>query len=246
MCVSLEKCLAALYTPPHATLHLGGPLAPVLPQAHPGPARLSAALQAAGALPQGGAADSWERYWQPNMQRLAAACLEWTPEEEQADGHRVEAPDAAPSHPTQPSVSLASSIEMGRAELWQDEVAAALRDEPLTILNPRRDDWDASWEQSSTNPQFVAQVSWELDAEERADLIAMYFAPETSAPITLLELGLFAASGKLRVYCPPGYWRKGNVDVVCAGYGIPQIPTLAELCSALIAWSEQQGRSAGA
>ena len=155
-------------------------------------------------------------------------------------------PTPLPPTLSQPSVFLAGSIEMGRAELWQDEVAAALRDEPLTILNPRRDDWDASWEQSSANPQFVAQVTWELDAQERAGLIAMYFAPETYAPITLLELGLFAASGKLLVCCPPGYWRKGNVDVVCARYGIPQLPTLAELCGALIAWGEQQGRSAGA
>lgn len=140
----------------------------------------------------------------------------------------------------QPGVFLAGSIEMGRAELWQDEVAATLRTEPLTILNPRRDDWDASWEQSSANPQFVAQVTWELDAQERADLIAIYFAPETYAPITLLELGLFAASGKLLVCCPPGYWRKGNVDLVCARYGIPQLPTLAELCGAITTWSARQ------
>lgn len=148
----------------------------------------------------------------------------------------------APLPPTrsQPSVFLAGSIEMGRADLWQDAVADALRDEPLTILNPRRDDWDANWEQSSANPQFVAQVTWELDAQERADLIAMYFAPETYAPITLLELGLFAASGKLLVCCPPGYWRKGNVDVVCARYGIPQFTTLAELCGAITAWSARR------
>ncbi len=146
-------------------------------------------------------------------------------------------PTPLPPTLPQPSVFLAGSIEMGRAELWQDEVAAALRDEPFTILNPRRDDWDASWEQSSANPQFVAQVTWELDAQERAGLIAMYFAPETYAPITLLELGLFAASGKLLVCCPPGYWRKGNVDVVCARYGIPQISTLSELCGAIGAWS---------
>jgi hypothetical protein len=149
-------------------------------------------------------------------------------------------PAPLPSTRSQPSVFLAGSIEMGRAELWQDVVADALRDEALTILNPRRDDWNASWEQSSANPQFVAQVTWELDAQERADLIAMYFAPETYAPITLLELGLFAASGKLLVCCPPGYWRKGNVDVVCARYGIPQFPTLAELCGAITAWSARR------
>lgn len=149
-------------------------------------------------------------------------------------------PTPLPYTLSQPSVFLAGSIEMGRAELWQDQVAAALRDEPLTILNPRRDDWDASWEQSRANRQFVAQVTWELDAQEQADLIAMYFAPETYAPITLLELGLFAASGKLLVCCPPGYWRKGNVDVVCARYGIPQLPTLAELCGAIAAWSARR------
>lgn len=149
-------------------------------------------------------------------------------------------PTPLPPTLSQPSVFLAGSIEMGRAELWQDAVAAALRDELLIILNPRRDDWDASWEQSSANPQFVAQVTWELDAQERADLIAMYFAPETYAPITLLELGLFAASGKLLVCCPPGYWRKGNVDVVCARYGIPQLPTLTELCGAIAIWSARR------
>lgn len=85
-------------------------------------------------------------------------------------------PAPLPPRFDRPSVFLAGSIEMGRAELWQDAVADALRDEPLTILNPRRDDWDASWEQSSANPQFVAQVTWELDAQERAGLIAMYFA----------------------------------------------------------------------
>ncbi len=149
-------------------------------------------------------------------------------------------PTPLPPTLSQPSVFLAGSIEMGRAELWQDAVAAALRDELLIILNPRRDDWDASWEQSSANPQFVAQVTWELDAQARADLIAMYFAPETYAPITLLELGLFAASGKLLVCCPPSYWRKGNVDVVCARYGIPQLPTLTELCGAITTWSARR------
>jgi hypothetical protein len=149
-------------------------------------------------------------------------------------------PTPLPTSLLQPSVFLAGSIEMGRAALWQDAVADALRDQPLVILNPRRDDWDASWKQSVTNPQFVGQVTWELDAQERADLIAMYFAPETYAPITLLELGLFAASGKLLVCCPPGYWRKGNVDVVCARYSIPQLPTLTELCDAILAWSDRR------
>ena len=47
--------------------------------------------------------------------------------------------------------------------------------------------------------------------------------------ITLLELGLFARSGKLRVCCPEPFWRKGNVDVVCARYGVPLLPSLKGL-----------------
>ena len=127
------------------------------------------------------------------------------------------------------SVFLAGSIEMGLAGDWQAEVIAALADLDIIILNPRRTDWDSSWRQSIDDTRFREQVEWEIAAQERADLIAMYFAPETRAPITLLELGLFANSGKQVVCCPDGYWRKGNVEVVCARYRIPLVETLAEL-----------------
>ncbi len=136
-----------------------------------------------------------------------------------------------------PSIFLAGSIEMGRATDWQSQVEQAVAHCPLTVLNPRRDAWDASWAQDLSNSQFVGQVEWELAAQERADRILMYFAPETQAPITLLELGLFARSGKLVVCCPPGYWRKGNVDVVCARYGVPQLPELADLCAYAARWA---------
>jgi Nucleoside 2-deoxyribosyltransferase like len=118
---------------------------------------------------------------------------------------------------------------MGRAENWQSAVALALSDEDVVILNPRREDWDASWRQSMDEPRFVEQVEWELAAQERAAVIAMYFAPSTQAPISLLELGLAARSGKLLVCCPEGYWRKGNVDVVCRRYGVPLLKDLPAL-----------------
>jgi hypothetical protein len=72
-------------------------------------------------------------------------------------------------------------------------------------------------------------VEWELAGLEQATVVAMYFAPSTKAPITLLELGLCARSGKLVVCCPDGYWRKGNVEVVCRRYGVPLLATLADL-----------------
>lgn len=127
------------------------------------------------------------------------------------------------------SVFLAGSIEMGRAEPWQAAVEKALAGEDLVILNPRRDEWDVDWEQSIHHPRFREQVEWELEGQERAMVIAMYFAPETKAPITLLELGLFARSGKVLVCCPPGFWRRGNVEVVCARYGVELVESLSEL-----------------
>ena len=128
-----------------------------------------------------------------------------------------------------PSVFLAGSIEMGHAENWQSRVEEALRLDDAVVLNPRRDDWDASWSQTISNPQFREQVEWELAGQEMATVIAMYFAPETKAPITLLELGLFADTGKVIVCCGDGYWRKGNVDVVCHRYGVPMVDTLDQL-----------------
>ena len=117
---------------------------------------------------------------------------------------------------------LAGSIEMGKADNWQSRITRKLEDErDLVILNPRRDDWDSSWEQSIKNPQFKEQVEWELDGLELADTIILYFDPNTKSPISLLELGLHAREDKMIVVCPDGFWRKGNVDIVCKRFNIP-------------------------
>jgi hypothetical protein len=128
-----------------------------------------------------------------------------------------------------PSLFLAGSIEMGAAEDWQAQFENSLSDLDVLILNPRRNEWDASWEQSINNPLFREQVEWELAALERADVVAMYFAPATKAPVTLLELGLCARDGRLVVCCPAGYWRRGNVQVVCRRYRVPLLDSLPDL-----------------
>ncbi len=127
------------------------------------------------------------------------------------------------------AIFLAGSIEMGRAQNWQDYLIQNIDHGQLLILNPRRKDWDNSWKEEIENPQFNEQVNWELSALERADLIVMYFDPNTKSPISLLELGLFAKSKKMIVCCPKGFWKKGNVDVVCQRYGIEQLADLDEI-----------------
>lgn len=148
----------------------------------------------------------------------------------------VKAPGEFASKP-RPWVFLAGSIEMGTAVNWQEQLTELLANYRGTILNPRRDAWDSSWVQDIKNPQFKEQVDWELDALRTSDHILMYFDPETKSPITLLELGLSARSGKLFVACPPGFWRRGNVQIVCQRMGIPLFEDWDSLflgyCSAL-------------
>lgn len=126
-------------------------------------------------------------------------------------------------------IFLAGSIEMGRAEDWQSRIIEAVKDTKRIIFNPRREQWDPTWEQSIDNQKFKEQVEWELDALENSDMIIMNLVPDTMSPISLLEFGLFARSGKLVVYCPDGFWRKGNVDIVCHKYNVPQVEKFEEL-----------------
>lgn len=129
----------------------------------------------------------------------------------------IQAPNKSPK-----KVFLAGSIEMGKAEKWQEKIVRECKEKAFIFLNPRRDDWDSSWTQSIDNHNFSEQVNWELDCLEESDYIVMYFDPNTMSPISLLELGLHATSGKLIVCCPEGFWRKGNVDIVCKRNNIYQ------------------------
>ncbi len=133
----------------------------------------------------------------------------------------IYAPQYIPESPL-PSVFLAGSIEMGKAIPWQDQAAQAL-DGGFLVLNPRRTDWDPSWKQGKDEPQFREQVLWELDGQDKADYILMYFDKDTQSPIALMELGLFQCTV---VVCPEGFWRKGNVDIVCEKFHMHQEPTL--------------------
>jgi hypothetical protein len=131
------------------------------------------------------------------------------------------------------TIFLAGSIEQDHAENWQDYIIQRTDNQNIIILNPRRKDWDQSWKEEIENPFFFEQVEWELKGQERADLIVMYFDPNTQSPISLLELGLFAQTKKMLVCCPKGYWKKGNVDIVCRRYKIRQVETLYELIKSI-------------
>ncbi len=148
----------------------------------------------------------------------------------------IQAPHSYAQTAGQTRIFLGGSIEMGTASDWQKTVVAALgTHKNVVLLNPRRSDWDSSWKQTIDHPQFRQQVEWELQALDDADIKVFYFDPATKAPITLMELGIHATSApdKVIVCCPEGFWRKGNVDIVCARYGVAQANDLDELIDRL-------------
>ena len=128
------------------------------------------------------------------------------------------------------SVFLAGTIDGGAAENWQSTVAGMLdgRETEYVLFNPRQEDWHPERE-----GEMDYQVGWELEHMETADFILMNFIPGRSSPITLLELGLYARSGKLLVVCPPGFYRYDNVRITCSRYGVPLYLTLEDAIGAL-------------
>ncbi len=127
-------------------------------------------------------------------------------------------------------IFLAGTIDMGTGEDWQAGLLDHFSSKPgrYLLYNPRQEHWDAS-----RPGEMDYQVNWELEHLEKSDVIIMNILPGSKSPITLLELGLFARSGKLHVVCTPEFYRYDNVRITCARYGVPLYATLDELLSAI-------------
>lgn len=66
-------------------------------------------------------------------------------------------------------------------------------------------------------------------------MVVVYFHPATQAPIILLELGLCAHKpGKAIVFCPEGYWKRGNVQMVCEKFDIEMVESMEGLKDAIV------------
>lgn len=127
------------------------------------------------------------------------------------------------------TIFLAGAIDQGQAVDWQAKVARALDEFDILILNPRRDDWDPSWDQTADNPEFRQQVDWELDAQAAADMVIFVFTKDSKAPITFLEFGLFAPTKDAVVCAEEGFYRQGNLDIVAERYRVPMYHDLDEM-----------------
>ncbi len=108
-------------------------------------------------------------------------------------------------------VYIAGAIDMGDAENWQHEVILQFaHEESIILLNPRREKFTDAMEQ--------AQIKWELEAMENADLILMWFPEKSEAPISFLEMGLYLRSGKLVLGVEKGFYRQKNIELTAYRY----------------------------
>ncbi|KUI55184.1 hypothetical protein VP1G_02561 [Cytospora mali] len=138
--------------------------------------------------------------------------------------------DQTPWYPTT-SVFLAGPTEFD----WRTTFLATLRGphsagEPsfpnTTIYDPFQPKWDKTWKEDLSDQRFKTQVEWELEKQDKATIVAVFFDERSKAPVSLLELGLCARSGKAVVGCDRGYWKRGNVQAVCQRYGLPMANNL--------------------
>lgn len=119
------------------------------------------------------------------------------------------------------NIFLGGTIDNGESADWQQELISAVSGieltRPVHIYNPRREDWPSS----DNHREIDIQINWELDHLEKADLIVMNILADSKSPISLMEIGLFARTNKLIVFCPKTFYRYDNVRVVCQRFGIP-------------------------
>lgn len=125
-------------------------------------------------------------------------------------------------------IFLAGSIDMDKAQNWQERAEEFFADEKVLLFNPRRKHWDQEIQQSIRDPNFREQVLWEIQHLKAADEILMNFDPAGLSPISLLEMGHFSERSPLTVVCPKAFWRFGVVKVFAERYGMDFTDTLSK------------------
>lgn len=126
------------------------------------------------------------------------------------------------------SVFLAGTIDNGDSLNWQDKTIIELINlgtKNINIYNPRREHWPSK----DQHQEIEYQIKWEQEHLDKSDLIIMVLLDDSKSPISLLEMGLYAKSNKLIVFCTPNFYRWDNVRLTCEKYNIPLIQDLNPL-----------------
>ena len=133
-------------------------------------------------------------------------------------------------YPDSKSVFLAGTIDDGNSFNWQESLINRCQDLDIVFYNPRRKHWN----KDATKEDIEYQIKWEQEHLDTADIIVMCLLDSSKSPISLLELGLYAQSKKLIVFCNPEFYRYTNVQMVCQKYNIPLYNVSLDLMKEII------------
>ncbi|EHK26888.1 uncharacterized protein TRIVIDRAFT_33632 [Trichoderma virens Gv29-8] len=144
------------------------------------------------------------------------------------------APDRpAPDVASRPSIFLAGNASPTGEADWRQTLTEALSSLPITIYNPYRNDWDATWREDGSDKRWSEQVGWELEMLDKADLVVVFFHGGSLAPISMLELGMCIRSRKVIVCAMPDYPKRGNVEAVCRRHEVKFVSSEQDLKDAV-------------
>ncbi len=106
---------------------------------------------------------------------------------------------------------------------------------PTLVLHPHEEMPDSIDLKSYKSVFLAGTIDMGSGVDWQKDVVELFEkAPGSKSPITLLELGLFAKSGKLYVVCTEGFYRYDNVRITCAKYGVPVYASLTEAIGEII------------
>jgi hypothetical protein len=144
----------------------------------------------------------------------------------------IKAPDR-PLRISRPTIFLAGTTTPTAGGDWRETLIKRLAKYPVTFLDPTRKDWDSTWREDFSDARWASQISWELEWQNDADIVVVFFHEMTVAPVSLLELGLSVRSGKVIACAMPGYSKRGNVQAVCDMYSGEFVTSEEELALAV-------------
>lgn len=140
------------------------------------------------------------------------------------------------------TVFLAGTIDADKGSVdWQHKICKKIEDTTdnkyrITIYNPRREEFP-----DSGSSEVRRQIKWEHKHMDDADLIVMNILEDSKSPISLMEMGMYAESGKLVVFCKTGFYRYDNVQMVCKKYNVPLHNTndIDDICKLILNYKKK-------
>lgn len=140
------------------------------------------------------------------------------------------------------TVFLAGTIDADKGSVdWQHKICKKIEDTTdnkyrITIYNPRREEFP-----DSGSSEVRRQIKWEHKHMDDADLIVMNILEDSKSPISLMEMGMYAESGKLVVFCKAGFYRYDNVQMVCKKYNVPLHNTndIDDICKLILNYKKK-------